>query len=184
MSVQPSESAMTALLQPVLLPGERIEWVAYGHSAPLEVHDGLTMAIRRWLGRWRPEAVILALTPQRLLWATLTPGGDLGRTTGHRLPLKGRWILQGPGVLERQFPGEPRRFVTFADTPKAADLYRRIDDQQKAVQRAHGPVAEVVGVGVRPVRSGEVAPLGPHGETAVLQHDDVDGIRPSYRPPR
>jgi hypothetical protein len=177
-------AALTALIQPLLQPDDAVVWQAVAQSAPLEAHDGLTMAFLRLVGRWRPQTVILALTDRHLYWLELDSRGQPSQRRRYRLPLKGRLVLQGKGVIEVQLPGEPRRFLTFADRVMAGELCRRIDDRQQARQRAHAHVPEVVGVGVKPAVAKSLSAPGPHGETTVPQHEMADEIRPSFRPGR
>ncbi len=178
----PTAAALTALIQPLLQPDDAVVWQAVAQSAPLEAHDGLTMAFLRLVGRWRPQRVVLVLTERHLYWLELDGRGQVGQHRRYRLPLKGRLILQGRGVIEVQLPGEPRRFLTFTDRAMAGELCRLIDDQQQALQRAHAHVPEVVGVGVKPALANGPSTLGPNWETTVLQHEMVDEIRPSFKP--
>jgi hypothetical protein len=176
------ETAMMALLQPLVQPDETVVLIGDGQASPLEPHDGLTMALKRLMGGWRPQLVVVALTDRHLHWLEMSPQGVLATRRAYRLPLKGRLVLQRRGVLERQFPGEPRCFLTTVDPDLAAALYRRIDDDQQATQRAHELVPEVIGVGVKPAQGSLPSTRGPHGETTVAQHEMVAEIRPSYRP--
>ncbi len=177
-----SEATLTGLVQGLLQPEERILVVGDGLSAPLEAHDGLTMALMRLTGRWREQPFAMVLTSRRLYWLELGPTDQVTRQADYKLPLKGRLVRQRPGVLEWFMPGEPRRYLHFHVPGVAARLYAEIDDQQAAVTRAHAHVAEYVGPGMKPAIAGADFAAGAHGEAVITQHETSDLIRPSFRP--
>ncbi|MBC7545441.1 MAG: hypothetical protein H7338_22160 [Candidatus Sericytochromatia bacterium] len=185
MSAKPailSDAAMMALLTPLLLPDETVTLMANGVFAPLEYHDALTQFFLRLRGKWQAMPFIFALTGRHLRWLEIGPAGGVTVQQAYRLPLKGRLVLQKRGVIEFLMPGEPRRFLTFAVPERSHDLYRAIDDQQLALQRAHAHVPEVVGVGTKPALANKPFEINDKGETTVLQHEMVDEIRSSFRP--
>jgi hypothetical protein len=177
-----SEAALTALIQPTLQPDETVSLSANGTYAPLEAHDSLTLTFQKLTGRWRERRFALALSDRRLHWYELSDQGAVTQHVAYRLPLKGRLVLSRPGVIELLLPGEPRRFLTFAERRDAAELCRQVDEQQQATQLANTTVPEVTGPGIKPPTADTESTPGKHGERTAPQHELVSAIRPSYRP--
>lgn len=176
------DSELSRLIAPHLLDGEQVVYLAAGRYGSLPAHDALTLAIRRLMGKGREQPFVIAVSDRRLCWLELDSAGQIRHRQDYKLPLKGRLVYQGKGVLELHLPGEPRRFLYFNQPAQARALYVLIDEQQQALTRQYSHLTEVVGPGTKPAMAGDAVPTGAHGETTVLQHEPVEMIRPSHRP--